>query len=179
MDAKSIAKSLPKSPTTNHPTLLKKMLDQLCRILKDIDNWPHFVHYTDGDNLPYPIAISSTATTHDNGLFGYTSPYAKKWMIFLLNPHNILYPIVRVPYNDNMILNKYHNIITMMKMIRYPPLLKIQTINGLDPQVVLYDMTLADLWKKYKKKMSANMFFSSSNINDLILDYADIRSYIM
>jgi hypothetical protein len=67
----------------------------------------------------------------------------------------------------------------MMKIIKKKPKLKIQTINGLDPQVVLYDMTLADLWKKYKKKMSANMFFSSSNINDLILDYADIRSYIM
>lgn len=167
-----------KSTTTPPDTLLKRMLDQLCIYIKTND-WSHFVHYTKGDDLPYPIATSTTATTHDNGLFGYTSPYAKKWIIFILNPHKILYPIVRVPYNDNMILNKYHNIIMMMKIIKKKPKLKIQTINGLDPQVVLYDMTLADLWKRYKKNMCDNMFFSSSNINDLILDYADIRSYIM
>jgi hypothetical protein len=164
-------------------TLQHRMLDELCKLLfKKIvtqDDWEFFLRYTKPENLPYPISDSPTTTTYNNAIFGLDTKYLKKWVIFILNKNNILYPIVRVPYSDNMILNKYHNIITMMKIIKQPPELKIHTVSDLEPQIIIYNMSLDELYVRYMKKMSTNMLFSSSNINYIILEYANIKSYIM
>ena len=156
--------------------LRRQCFDQLVSELANVttlNNWEYFIRYTNGEHLPYPMILSRESKSPPPSF----ETMLGRVMVFVLNETGLLYPVYRVPWSPVPMVNKYHHI---HQMCRYAHILPKWELNHGDGRVVtIYDNSLQDIYQIYVATLAKSSLYPIPSIVHLIMDYADVRSYIM
>lgn len=92
--------------------LLVQLLSIFSSSIKTFDDLQFFLSVTLPKHLPYPIAHTENATKFCNSLHMLKNEY----FVLVLNKYGVLYPILHCPWNQDMRINVFHNILMMCQI---------------------------------------------------------------